>query len=175
MDGFSIQIGGQTFYTAAGVEVRPRVRTGYLLDNEGSTTMQIISALLGGTDFFPNISQRRGIHLDLGGGEYIVQLEFSNWEGSEFQWGGYAGADPTTQLEVMMDAFVTTQVDSFRPAILEYGEHHAGGIFSPVPVALEAPETVRAPDQPSTFDGSLVAIATATFDAQTFQSALDRL
>lgn len=172
LDGLILSIGGQTF-TFKSCEVTSGVRTGYILDGSGSTWTAIFSDILGESNLFgEDFGFRQGIYLDLGGGEHIVELEATGWEGSNLPFGGVGGQDPSTQMNVLENVLVETQIDSVSPATIEFGEYSSGGMFSPLNVVVEGPRITRSQRSPSTFDIEMVFIETASFESGVFADAL---
>lgn len=176
LNGAILHVGGQSFEMSGNVEITGGVRTGYILDGSGSTFTAVFQSLIeSGNSIFGGMDQRKGIYLDLGGGERIVEIEFQGWQGSDTLWAGAAGENPITQMNILERALVSTQIDSFRPATLEYGEFSSSGRFSPVEVAIEGPRLTKTYESPSTFNGTMVCIAVATFDDETYADALSLL
>lgn len=176
LNGAILHVGGRAYAMHGGISISAGVRTGYILDGSGSTFTAIFQSLIeSGNSLFSGIDQRKGIYLDLGGGEHIVEIEFQGWEGSDLAWGNSTGAAPITQVNELERQLVTTQVDSFRPATLEYGEWSSSGQYSPISVAVESPRFEHSADSPSTFTGEMVCISVATFDSETYGDALSML
>jgi hypothetical protein len=154
------------FHFVDGVEIIPSMRTGFLLDNRGSTANSVLSDTVA-----DDVSNRKGIYLDLGGGVRSVEISFSGWTGSDVRWGDTGdpstttqtdatGASALTQLEVLFQYLAVAEVDSRNPATLEYGEHHSDGLYEPLDVVLESPSGQRSSDQSSTFSGTLTFLET---------------
>lgn len=152
------------------IEIIPSMRTGFLLDNRGSTVNSVISESTGGGE-----SKRQGIYLDLGGGVRTVEVSFSGWAGSAEQWGNTGdestltradatGASALTQLEVLFQYLAVGEVDSRNPATLEYGEHHSDGLYDPLDVVLESPQGTRSSEQSSTFSGTLTFLSVLSLE-----------
>lgn len=152
------------FHMAGNIEVVPSLRTGFVLDNRGSTINSVVSSTVGSGE-----SKRQGIYLDLGGGVRSVEVSFEGWEGSAERWGDTGdggptkadatGEDPLTQLEVLFQYLSVAEIDSRNPATLEYGEHHGGGLYDPLDVVLESPQGTRTAENGSTFSGTLTFLS----------------
>lgn len=171
LQGVILQAGGNTFSFRGDLEVNVGVRTGYILDGSGSTWTALFSEFLNDIPGF-DVGLRQGIFLDLGGGEHIIEVEAKAWTGSDLAFGGAAGADPVTQMGVLENTLVETQIDSFSPATIEVGEFSSQGRYSPLSVVIEGPRISHSTVEPSTIDVNFVAIETATFDSDTFMDAL---
>lgn len=167
------------FDMAGNLTVSPGMRTGYLVDGRGSTVNSVVSSLVEqyGEDLGP--SKRRGFYVDLGGGAFTIDIEFTGWEGSidgdgnYLQWGDDAsvgktkasatGQGPLTQMDVFMRYLQTGEFDSRNPATLEYGEYSSGGLYDPLDVVVEGPRTTKRSQSPDTFDGTITCISAADF------------
>lgn len=176
LNGAILHVGGSSYALHGNLEISAGVRTGYILDGSGSTFTAIFKSLIeSGNSLFSGADQRKGIYLDLGGGEHVVEIEFKGWEGSDLAFGGATGEDPITQVNELEHALVTTQIDSFRPAQLEYGEWSSSGKYNPIDVAVEGPRFTHSAENPSTFTGEMVCISVATFDSGVYGDALSLL
>lgn len=161
------------FHMAGNLEVTPGLRTGYLVGGRGSTVNSILSSTLG-----DGSNVRQGFYLDLGGGAHTVDIQFRGWEGATdqsgtpVQWGNEGvddtptkadatGADPITQIDVLMRYLTRAEIDSRSPATLEYGEYSSGGLYSAMNVVVEGPNFTRSAQDGSWFDGSLTCIRAA--------------
>jgi hypothetical protein len=69
----------------------------------------------------------------------------------------------------------STQIDSFRPATLEYGEFSGPGRYSPLSVVIESPRVTYSTDKPGTIDVTFVALETASFEGSAFADAVTRV
>ncbi|WP_273835113.1 hypothetical protein [Halococcus sp. PRR34] len=174
LQGVILEAGGKRFAMKAEAEITSGVRTGFILDGSGSTWTSIFSSIL---NSFPgvDVGMREGIHLDLGGGESMVEIEAQSFMGSDMAWGGVSGASPLTQMSVLQQTLRDTQIDSFRPATLEWGEFSGPGQFSPMNVVVESPRITYNTDTPGIIDVSMIALETATFDADAFADAVTRV
>lgn len=172
LQGLILHVGGKQFVFRASVELTVGVRTGYILDGSGSTWTAIASTILGENSPFGDFGFRQGIFLDLGGGEHIIQMEAQGFEGSDLAFGGVAGADPLTQAGVLENAVVETQIDSFSPATIEFGEYSANGRFKPLSVVIEDPRITRDSRSAATFDVNMTFLEAASFDDAAFMDAL---
>ena len=175
LNGAILHIGGQSFELSYNAEITANVRTGYILDGSGDTFTSIFQSLAESSGLFEEWSLREGIYLDLGGGERVVEIEFENWSGSDILWGDAAGESAMTQMDVLHNALVTTQIDSFRPATLEYGEFSRNGRYDPMDCAIESPAVNYDVERPSSVTGNITAIAVATFDEGVYGDALSLL
>jgi len=159
------------FHLYGNLELTPGLRTGYLL---GGQTGATANAVTGDLTDRENVN-RRPYYLDLGGGARTVEARFRGWEGAEddddnpVQWGNTGdpttltkadatGADPLTQIDVLMRYLTEGEIDSRDPATLEYGEYSSGGLYSPLDVAVEGPQFTRAGDEGDWFDGTMTFV-----------------
>lgn len=137
------------------------IRTGFIIENRGSTINSVVSSNIGNGE-----SKRRGVFLDLGGGTHYVEVNFRGWEGSPGQWGDdgtddgvsktdATGAGPVSQLDVLKKYLLVGEFDSRGPATLEYGEYSSSGVYEPLDVVVEAPQSTKAAEDGSWFDGSI--------------------
>lgn len=150
-------------FVLTNVEITTGIRTGYVVGGRGSTVNAIYSDYLGDGQ-----SARQGLYFDLGGGADFIQLKFSQWKGSDDQWGNDStagltqasatGQDPISQIDVLKKYLTVGQIDSRNPATLEYGEYSSSGVYSPKEVAIESPEFSYSPDRPSALSGSITCI-----------------
>lgn len=159
------------------IDIRPGLRTGFLLDNRGSTVNSVLSSFADDRTQQTGeaTSKRKGVYLDLGGGVRSVEIEFTGWTGSNVQWGNTGdsssktvgdatGAEALSQLEVLFRYLEIAEIDSRNPATLEYGEHHPGGLYDPMDVVLESPQGLRSSDDSSTFSGTLTFLSVQSLD-----------
>lgn len=181
------------FVMVGNLSVTPGLRTGFIVGGRGSTANSVFSSLVeqygtGNTSAFQNPSKREGVHLDLGGGEHSVDVEFRGWEGATLsdgtpvQWGNdpnpgrtqasATGQDPITQIDVLLRYLTVGEYDSRAPATLEYGEYSTDGLFEPIDVAIEGPQAKRSSDDTATYSGTMTLIATTDID--NYRSALVR-
>lgn len=170
-----------TFVMADDINIRPGLRTGFLLENRGSAVNSVISSFVESQTEATGepLSKRKGIYLDLGGGVRSVEIEFTGWTGSNLQWGNTGddseltvgdatGAKAFTQLEVLFHYLEIAEIDSRRPATLAYGQHHSDGLYEPMDVVLESPQGLRSSDDSSTFSGTLTMLS-----VQSLEKAID--
>ena len=173
LQGLLLHVAGKTFAFRANIELTFGVRTGYILDGSGSTWTAIASSILGEDNPFGDFGFRQGIYLDLGGGEHMFEMEAEGFAGSDLAFGGVAGEDVLTQASVLDNAIAETQIDSFSPATIEFGEYSATGRFAPLSVVIESPRsTVDYQNSPSTFDVNMIFLEAASFDEGVFMDAL---
>lgn len=107
--------------------------------------------------------KRQQARLDTGGGVHVTQISLRNWEGSTDRWGetdsgnwDATGAAPTTQLQVLDNAFRRIKVDSNASITLECEEYSSSGRFDPLGVAPLSTNIGFDPDtQASTFEADL--------------------
>jgi len=171
------------FEMAGNLMVRPKIRTGFILSGTGSTVNSVIAGFLNDeADRSTEPSKRRGFYLDLGGGQWTVDIEFRGWVGSRdadgvpLQWGDDAspsrtqtsatGQGPQTQIDVLMRYINVGQIDSRNLATLEYGEHTSDPdtLYEPVDVVLEGPQASTKAQKSDGYDGRMTCIAAASFD-----------
>jgi hypothetical protein len=151
------------FWLSGNVEISPKLRTGDLIGPTGSQVGAIVDTVTG-TD-----AGRAGWRLDAGGGAFVVEVQFQNWEGSDGRWGDGSGDDKADaegegvwrQLSVLSRYLNRGTFDSRGGAVLEWGEYSQSGVYAPIQVALEEPQvTFVAEEQTSAFDGSFSLVAT---------------
>lgn len=158
-----------------GLSIRPYLRTGYLIAGRGNLVNTIIQEFTDSGE-----SPRKGFYFDAGNGEYIHEIDFQGWEGAQYegqalQWGDTGddsnitatdatGADPITQIQILLYVIRNVQIDSRNPATLEFGQHSDGGVLDPLDVVFEEPGAVHQGSTPSTFDGSLTCIEAASLE-----------
>lgn len=178
------------FELAGNLEIVPGLRTGFLIGGRGSSANAVVADLLGEGE-----SNRQGFYLDLGGGVRQIQVNFWGWEGAQadidgdgtaedLQWGNTGntgsatatdatGADPLTQIDVLMEYLATGEIDSRSPATLEYGEHHSGGLYDELNVVIEGPQFTRSAQDGQWFTGQMTLLeavdAEQVLDAQQIQ------
>jgi len=163
-----------TFVMRGNIEVTPTIRTGFLIDNKGSTINSVISDSAGDGE-----SIREGIYLDLGGGVRAVEVQFTQWEGASHQWGNTGddsevtvadstGEGPLTQLDMLMQYLAVAEVDSRNPATLEYLEHHSNGLYDPMDVVMESPQGTKSAQDGSWFTGKITFLS-----VQSIERAID--
>lgn len=150
------------FDLGTGVELSPRIRTGNLIGPTGSQVGAIFDVITGGDN------ERAGYRLDVGGGAFVVDVSFRNYEGSNGRWGDGTTNDKADaegegvyrQLSVLARYLNRGTFDSRDAGKLEWGEYSTSGVFTPIPVAPEEPQvTFAAEEQTSTFDGSISLVA----------------
>jgi hypothetical protein len=176
VDGDGTAETGQ-FVMEDNINIKPGLRTGFLLNNRGSTVNSVISEFAKSKTEQTGepVSKRKGIFLDLGGGVKSVEVEFSGWTGSNLQWGNTGdpsqktvgdatGAKALSQLEVLFHYLELAEIDSRNPATLAYGEHHSDGLYDSMDVVLESPQGLRSSDDSSTFTGTLTFLSVQSLD-----------
>ncbi|MDS0258562.1 hypothetical protein NDI56_03940 [Haloarcula sp. S1CR25-12] len=165
------------FVMADNINIKPGLRTGFILENRGSTVNSVISSFAKSQSEATGKpqSKRKGIYIDLGGGVRSAEIEFTGWTGSNLQWGNTGddseltvgdatGAKAFTQLEVLFHYLEIAEIDSRRPAKLAYGQHHSDGLYEPMDVVLESPQGLRSSDDSSTFSGTLTFLSVQSLD-----------
>lgn len=154
-------------------DVTEFVRTGYIVGGRGSTVNSILQEATGGE------SQRRGVHLDLGGGVHGFQIDFRGWEDAkdannqDVTWGdpsysspsveNATGADPLTQSNVFMKYLTVGEFDSRGgdEAVFEYGEWSDEGLFEPIDVVFEQqPQLTCRAEEDGFLNGTIFLVAT---------------
>lgn len=170
-----------TFEMYGDTKVTENLRTGFLIGGRGSSVNGIIEGYRNDGD-----PTRKGVHLDLGGGQHTFEVEFLGWEGAtkddgaDVQWGYSSdptvtdeatatGADPTTQVNVLMNYLRVGTYDSRAPGRLYWGEYtdgtydsSAGLVGGPLEVAVESPSLTRKAGETTKYDGSLTLVETLT-------------
>ena len=132
------------------------VRTGYLLQDGFDQALAILQGLL--EDGEPD---RKGVHLDLGGGTHAITLQADvttdptpDENGDPLQWGSSSdpsqfdattatGATAMRKAQIFQHYVRVTGSDSLTPATLEYGEYTEGGVLEPLDVVFEQPSFER--------------------------------
>jgi hypothetical protein len=168
------------FVMAGNITIETAGRTGYLIGGRGSSINAVIQDATSDGE-----SNRRGFFEDLGGGAFTVAINFNGWEGAQLddgtdvQWGddpnpgktvaSATGEHPLTQIAVFNKYYQTGTFDSRNPATLEYGEHHADGLYSALSVVIEEPGLTWHPpseggQDAGTYTGQLTCIAAAQAD-----------
>jgi hypothetical protein len=150
------------------------IRTGYILGGRGSTVNSVISEVRG-----DGSQNRQGFFLDLGGGVRAETIQFVSYEGASdesgtpLQWGNTGdpssvteldatGAEAGTQKNCLMYWLENTTLDSSNPAELEYGQYHAGGVYSPQAVVPEQPQLEHNyEEETSSISGTLTLLSAA--------------
>lgn len=161
------------------VEVQQGVRTGYLIGGRGSS----VNGIVQGT-FDKGEEKRRGVHLDLGGGQHTWQVKATGWkagqkaDGTPVQWGTSSdpskvsattatGAEAIVQQDVLNHFLSVGTYDSRGDARLRFGEHSDGtyassnGLMDDFKnVAIESPQTTISAESKDKIDVSLTLIDT---------------
>jgi hypothetical protein len=166
------------------ISVTERTRTGTI----SSGTAQLF------TTFYNEITGQEGglneeIQIDLGTGQFLVELSFSSWSGeSDFdgtllQWGDTGdettltktdatGEHALRKMQCLSYWLKNTRTDSLPDnlagalgsggvAEIHYGQRSSQGVYDPVTVAFEEPSQTFNGEQPTTFSGSLTGVAIA--------------
>lgn len=175
------------FHMYGDAEITESIRTGFVVGGRGSTVNGIVQSTLG-TDQ----PMRKGVYVDLGGGQHTLEVQFIGWEGAQdtdgnsLQWGSSAstttvnaatatGAAPTTQMQVFINYLRHGTFGSISPARARFGEYSdgtygvsAGSMDDYLPVAIESPSFTRSAGENTTYNGSLTLV-----EALTTSDALD--
>jgi hypothetical protein len=154
------------------------IRTGYLLNNSFDDLAALFTGLTGIQN--ENGTDRKGLHLDVGGGEHATTVQWqtpgsrSTPDGTVAQWGSSPDsavgpnrhtatgvADKVIQQQVFMEYLRVGSPDSFQPAKLTFGEYCPNGFLDDyLAVAIEEPSVQTANDNPALADGSMTLVET---------------
>lgn len=169
------------FEMEGGLEWTSGIRTGFLFGGNGSPLNSVLATAFGSGE-----TLNKDVIVNLGSGVKTYEVNFRGWEGSDGQWGNDSGAivtpasatgaDPWTQLQVLMRYLQVSAPDSLGGAYrLEIGEYAPSELFDfsggsdHVEVVAEQPQlTFASEDGPSVFDGSITFLEVADL-----QQALD--
>jgi len=150
-------------------EDEDEVRTGYLLDNSFDEALSILRGLLEEGE-----PDRKGVHLDLGGGTHAVSLTADvnsgateDEDGNALQWGSSSdpsefsattatGATALRKAQVFQHYTRVGGSDSLTPATLEYGEYSEDGVLEPLAVVFEQPSFTRQSSDKYSFSATFV-------------------
>jgi len=112
---------------------------------------------------------RRGVTVDVGGGQQLIEIDAEVRVGEDGQWGYSAdpdtlnlatatGGDRIQKAEVLSNYIRFGIYDSKQPARLRYGEVAPGGAArrDSLPVTIRNPDALIPRDQASAFDQSIV-------------------
>lgn len=155
------------FELDAGIEITTSVRTGKLFDGRGAGILSAAAEQIGAID-----DGRAGFSLDIGGGALVVDIQFTNFEGSQGQWGDGSndsaadatGEDVWRQLSVLTRYLQVGTFDSEDPANLSFGEFRFGGEYPRLAVTPEEPRLTVAADDPAIITGNITLVSTRAFD-----------
>lgn len=146
------------------------VRTGPLVDNAFSSVIGLLS------EYLDIPGGRKGVTVDIGGGQHIWEIDLVSLGAPDGQWGytddttvvdeaTATGADRRVKQNVLMNYIVTASIDSFTPARLYYGEYAPNGeIAEHASVYFEDPNVLCDRDEASTFDASMTLVETLSLD-----------
>lgn len=166
-DRATLEIGPGTFEMAGNLTVTPSIRTGYLVEGQGSTIWSWASEATGGDD------KRAGVYLEAGGGAHIVEIEFDGWKGSQdsagnpLQWGdtgnGGTELDATgeralAQIQCLTEYLNRYNISSLNRATLSFGERSPSGKYDPLKVAIEGPTMTKTSEDGEVFSGTLTCV-----------------
>lgn len=156
--------------------VSENTRTGYLVDSAFSQVIGLLAEYLPVDD-----TARKGITIDVGGGQHIFEIEFEGLGEEDGQWGYSAdtavldqatatGGDRVQKVQVLQRYINVAEVHSLSPARLIYGEWAPGGIMprDHVPVYFEDPGLVSSREEAATFDGSTTLVETLDLSGQKY-------
>ncbi len=161
-----------------GASVEDQIRTGFLLENAGEA---ILNAYRDAVD--SSAPFRRGIHVDRGGGQHALELDFATpqngrkSDGSHFQWGSSSdpdagpnehtatGGSAEEQMAVLINYLRHVRIDSTSPATFEWGEYSSEGILDPLKVVVESPSVIASNDSPGWADGTMTLVETVDLEA----------
>lgn len=175
--------GGPTtgvFHFYGDIEVDEQIRTGFVVGARGSSVNAVIQDSAGAGE-----PKRKGAHVDIGGGQHALQLQFRGWEGATdadgepLQWGddpepgvsetSATGADATTQVNIFNHYLRVGTFDSRNPIRVRYGEFSDGtyadenGVLDDhLSCVVESPSLKRDAEEGTTFTGSLTFVETLT-------------
>ena len=148
------------------------VRTGYLLDNSFDEALAILQGLLEEGE-----PDRKGVHLDLGGGQHAIGLRAdvtsdatADENGDPLQWGSSSdpgvftattatGGTALQKVQIFQHYTRVAGTDSLTPATLEYGEYSTGGVLEPLDVVFEQPAFERQSSDKYRFSAAFVETA----------------
>jgi len=156
------------FDLSNGIDITPRIRTGDLIAQAGSSAGSFIDYISG------DENGRAGYNIDAGGGAAAVDIQFKSWEGSTGRWGDGSGTDQADaegdavlrQMSVFWRYLNRGKYDSKSPATFEWGEFSSSGVYDPLQVTFEEPSTsFTAEEQASVFNGTVTVIATRSLDS----------
>jgi len=148
--------------------VRTQIRTGLLVEDRFSD----IFATFGNTAGDDG-GGRRGVNVDAGGGQFIIECDAVIRSGEDGQWGyssdtslvdaGTAsGGDRVQKSQIFNNYLIHARPDSFTPARLEYGEYHPDGEIEQgaLDVIVENPEFTIPRDKSTTAQFSATFVST---------------
>jgi len=162
-----------TFVFPTDVVVESEVRTQEFFQSDG--TLPVVASVVldmideqSGTDLGEGI--RKELSFDVGGGIHAITIDFTNFTGSDYQWGDTGAGGTTTdatgedvhaQMSVLDRYLNAARIDSTNPAILEVTEFSTEGRYSPLKVVPENPNMVfNSTEQSSIFDSSITWVET---------------
>lgn len=160
------------------------VQNAYVTDNGASNILGLYKLLSEGGQ-----PARKGLHIDVGGGEHAFRVDCqipegtTTGDGSPVQWGSSAteddppteqsatGAHPVAQQNVFNNYLRSATPDSSTPATLEYGIWSSAGPASPLDVVIKQPTVIVPSGQPRIEINALIA---ETQDASQVLDAAER-
>jgi len=146
--------------------VRPQIRTGLLVEDRFSQVSGVLAELAE-----DDKGSRKGVSVDAGGGQHIVEVDHELKTGADDQWGytsdtstsdaGTAsGGDKIQKAQVFLNYLLHSSPDSFGPATLDYGMRASAGDLPPLDVTVEDPTFTLPRDEASTFMLSVTFVST---------------
>lgn len=163
------------FDLSKNIEITPRIRTGNLIAQAGSSAGSFIDVISGSE------GGRAGFNLDAGGGAAAVDITFRNFEGSDGRWGNNSTNDQADaegehvfrQMSVLYRYLNIGTFDSRSPATLEWGEYSTNGVYEPMQVTFEEPSVTFNAEEAgsnSVYSGTITAVATRSLDSLVSQT-----
>lgn len=160
-DGPTVPESAGVFEFETDVEMNYRMRTSYLLDNS-------LDRILGALQLDESTPKRSGVTIDVGGGEMLYTLSFTESSGGTNSWGD-EGGDPKEdatgdsarrKAEVLMRYVRTGKFDSNQPARLQFGEHNRdGGVYEPFTnVGIKDIDITVSSESEDTIEGSITLV-----------------
>jgi len=161
-----------------GASIEDTIRTGFLLENAGQSVLNAYKQAVDDAAPF-----RRGIHVDFGGGQHVLEVDFATPQnqtkddGSMFQWGSSGdpdvgpnehtatGGSPQQQMAVLINYLRQGRIDSSTPATFETGPYSSDGILEPLDVVVESPNMTITNDSVGWADGTLTLVETVDIEA----------
>lgn len=174
------------FHMFGNVQVSEGVTPRYIVGNAFGNINSVFQ------DAFANQPGRRGFFADAGAGDHTFEIQFLGWEGatdangSDVPWGDTSktspslynatGADPLTQVQVLMAHLRWITFDSLGPATLRVGEYDSSGLSdfpNSIDVVPQEARGIKASEDYQSFDGTMTLVEVERGDIAI--EALDRL
>lgn len=167
------------FVFGGDVSLTQEIQKDFIFENTASGLITLTEDLAGF-----DVEARKGLYLDIGGGQHVIEIEFLGWEGTNsLQWGDDSGTFPADatgedvfkQIQCFMRYCQLATTDSFNPATLHIGEYTDGtyqnsdgntvnGAFDPLDVAVSGPQNTKADDQFKDFTGTVTCLEVQRLD-----------